>query len=1367
MAPPERRAISSRDSIWLNLAGNEQEAKDDALNKPSPSVQEDEKQKEPADHVFKSDVEINSPVHFTGDSVVDPSETNILHRQVHGPDLSSDTDHWSSTINPQSHGNNTDLETPKNRINESVYLDPTPTTPRLSTKSSQVFSEDQSPRNGEMGSHEPNTSDGIAEEGTTSEIQSIIDQFDGGDQAHHEDDVLSPRLEFKNSILGGSVQHPPRKSSLEPVGSPGPPSFGGQKEGDAPASSARNLPSLHTISPDQAHGNTPAGQSHSTPQSARFAPDHVNDTASTHSSISGPRLQPPEPDPEVPFDFHRFLEQLRHRTADPVAKFLRSFLVEFGKKQWMVHEQVKIISDFLTFITGKMSQCDIWRGVSDAEFDNAKEGMEKLVMNRLYSQTFSPAIPPPAPPQGGKGRKKNIEKLLGPGRKGQHQEDIERDEILGQKVRIYRWVQEEHLDIPPLGDNGRRFMSFAQQQLLKIKMYRAPRDKVVCVLNCCKVIFGFLSTSKSSDTSADSFVPLLIYVVLQANPEHLVSNVQYILRFRDQEKLGGEAGYYLSSLMGAIQFIENLDRTSLTISDDDFEKKVEASVSEIAERHEEGESLAPAPAPAPPPRPTHISEKSGLSEPEIVPRHSTEAEYNTPSRPMSSRGSIVRHSGNNNHEDSSAVTGLLRTIQKPLSSIGRMFSDDTPTGQYPGSRGQIEQPLSPSSPLRLSPAVFQPPRHSSEEPRPTQGLDPNQPQRMSVEDAAARQASAEAAEAHRIQRIEHQDVVDTLAGMFPDLDREIIDDVVREKQGRRLAPLTEEGRIGHLQDYGTMDSANYPTSEEPESSQEAETCIVSRNRGLVYFIGFYTIISLIITHMIYKPDSTGSEPTLVSSPLPPQQYQPSVQIPHYLWLIEHDTHATDETLATLKSLYVVDGRLKNTSYDRASYAELALGDVFRNKGHYQAVLEADLIFCERPGSGSTPASPLLECRVIGNSYFSWEANRLQWPSLRTFDVATNFSLAFRPPFEGIHRVKPCMCQGVDTGTVDFIATAHKSAHRLTVECSKSVADEQRGPVSWEGEDVSKLTLSMGAAPADVMAPGFYVIQYQHVPDTHDIVVRYKIKLVDSTKKGEQSGRTVVPRVAARTLGSPRLREQHIICTLCRGMWAKCCRGYFRRYEAAILPPNPLQDLLATNPIPGVRPQDGSSDKPTEENTSGLFVALGMLAFFSIMASVGLAIRHILRQRRLSTMVAPAVNRRTWYVPFRQRAREIISSVDGPAKWLRNLFTKTDAQVSELSEAEKGKSPRKLQKKKGTRVENQTDPSVHTIRPASAMSVDGPLSTVGDNVTDPEGRLPCNVHQESFNQIDSAFTTQGQRSRTAATRRSKFRSDSQNEYAESA
>lgn len=79
---------------------------------------------------------------------------------------------------------------------------------------------------------------------------------------------------------------------------------------------------------------------------------------------------------------------------------------------------------------------------------------------------------------------------MGPGRRGQHQEDVERDDVLAQKINIYGWVKEEHLDISPVGDSGKRFLRLAQQELLKIRSYRAPRDKIICVLNCCKVIFG-------------------------------------------------------------------------------------------------------------------------------------------------------------------------------------------------------------------------------------------------------------------------------------------------------------------------------------------------------------------------------------------------------------------------------------------------------------------------------------------------------------------------------------------------------------------------------------------------------------------------------------------------------------------------------------------------------------------------------------------------------------------------------------------------------------------------------------------------------------------------------------------------------------
>ena len=280
-------------------------------------------------------------------------------------------------------------------------------------------------------------------------------------------------------------------------------------------------------------------------------------------------------------------------------------------------------------------------------------------------------------------------------------------------------------------------------------------------------------------------MPLLIYVVLQANPQHLVSNVQYILRFRNQEKLGGEAGYYLSSLvstetrknitsganslkLGAVQFIENLDRTSLTISDEDFEKHVEAAVSAIAEKHqsEAAEQLPP----------TQLSEKSTLSRPEVTPRHSMEGE-----------SSIARKSTSSNEYDSgdgmdekAAMTGLLRTIQRPLSSIGRIFSEEGSSSSAQG--GPARTPLPGNTP-RMTPS----PRISTDRAR-SPARQANNSERirnqMTAEDSAARQASAEAAEAHRIQRAEHSNVVETLAGMFPDLDREIIGDVVTQKEGR-------------------------------------------------------------------------------------------------------------------------------------------------------------------------------------------------------------------------------------------------------------------------------------------------------------------------------------------------------------------------------------------------------------------------------------------------------------------------------------------------------------------------------------------------------------------------------------------------------
>jgi hypothetical protein len=204
--------------------------------------------------------------------------------------------------------------------------------------------------------------------------------------------------------------------------------------------------------------------------------------------------------------------------------------------------------------------------------------------------------------------------------------------------------------------------------------------------------------------------------------------------------------------MGAVQFIENMDRTTLTITDEDFEKNVETAVFAIAEKHRTAELS---------PQQQYHSEKTGLHPP---------GESSTrPSLDLDSTGTSRRSMSSDQSDDGANISGLLRTIQKPLSTIGRMFSDDT-SGAGPSSPGRAAPSESTS---RFSP------RPSTDRPRSSETR-----QQLSAEEAAARQASAEAAEAQRLHRAEHDNVVETLAGMFPDLDRDIISDVVYQKEGR-------------------------------------------------------------------------------------------------------------------------------------------------------------------------------------------------------------------------------------------------------------------------------------------------------------------------------------------------------------------------------------------------------------------------------------------------------------------------------------------------------------------------------------------------------------------------------------------------------
>src|SRR3569833_879335 len=109
------------------------------------------------------------------------------------------------------------------------YVAPTPPTPLVSPPPSRTPS--NAPRHRQhpsTGASSPSPSDAAFDErrymsddeqenGSRSEIQSNMEQFGEEGGGPGEEEVMSPRLEMASPLLSSPVQHPPRKSSLEPL----------------------------------------------------------------------------------------------------------------------------------------------------------------------------------------------------------------------------------------------------------------------------------------------------------------------------------------------------------------------------------------------------------------------------------------------------------------------------------------------------------------------------------------------------------------------------------------------------------------------------------------------------------------------------------------------------------------------------------------------------------------------------------------------------------------------------------------------------------------------------------------------------------------------------------------------------------------------------------------------------------------------------------------------------------------------------------------------------------------------------------------------------------------------------------------------
>ncbi len=110
----------------------------------------------------------------------------------------------------------------------------------------------------------------------------------------------------------------------------------------------------------------------------------------------------------------------------------------------------------------------------------------------------------------------------------------------------------------------RQWLEGARKELAAMNDQKFPLGKLQHLKAAHKGIVDTLSHFHPS-SSADEIMPMLIYALITSRPEgiDIISNLYFIQRFRNENKIDGEAAYCLTNLEAAITFLETVDLASL------------------------------------------------------------------------------------------------------------------------------------------------------------------------------------------------------------------------------------------------------------------------------------------------------------------------------------------------------------------------------------------------------------------------------------------------------------------------------------------------------------------------------------------------------------------------------------------------------------------------------------------------------------------------------------------------------------------------------------------------------------------------------------------------------------------------------------
>ena len=171
-------------------------------------------------------------------------------------------------------------------------------------------------------------------------------------------------------------------------------------------------------------------------------------------------------------------------------------------------------------------------------------------------------------------------------------------------------------DAAVLAEDVQMSLAPARESLAKMNDERYPLGKLQHLTTAHKAVVDTLSSIHSSSSSADEILPTLIYTLITSPVEgiNVISNLQFIQRFRAAPKIDGEAAYCLTNLEAAISFLEDVDLASLREDERPEGPSKTASQSEGEEDHEKPESFPILPGSVPTPlTPTTVTSASNAT----------------------------------------------------------------------------------------------------------------------------------------------------------------------------------------------------------------------------------------------------------------------------------------------------------------------------------------------------------------------------------------------------------------------------------------------------------------------------------------------------------------------------------------------------------------------------------------------------------------------------------------------------------------------------------------------------------------------------------------------------------------------------------